>query len=296
MRILVTGSSGFIGSHLVDRLISEHEVTGLDRRSGDRTDWPIDCRALPKQAPYFPDWHFCYHLASTMGVSNVLNDPQACIDNIINSTKAVLSLGIPGIYFSTSEVYGRNSSVLSEDSAIILSSKSRWSYAAAKLCGEWMALQAGWKVVRLFNVVGPRQSEESGAVLPRFVKQALLGEPITVYGEGTQIRTFIDVHDCVEILDKLRDVDFDVVNVAGPHLMTMMTLAKEVRKVLDSPSMLEQVSYEKAYPQGFEECQSRIPDHTKLKSLIGAFHYRPLEQTIKELAKEIQCHSLQTTA
>lgn len=283
MKILVTGSSGFIASHLIDRLISEHEVTGLDRRAGIRTQMLMDCRSLLYGS--WPDFDFVYHLASTIGVNKVLQNPADCIANIIEPTRAVLSLGVPGIYFSTSEVYGRNTGVLSEDSEIRLSSKARWSYAAAKLCGEWMALEAGWKVVRLFNVVGPRQSEESGAVLPRFVKQALRGEPITVYGEGTQIRTFIDVKDCVEILDRLRDKTFDVVNIAGTHLRTILTLAKEVRETLDSPSPIEQVPYSKAHPDGFEECEARIPDSTKLYDLIGRnFKFKPLDKTIKELA------------
>lgn len=232
------------------------------------------------------DYDFIYHLASTVGVRNVLADPKEAIENIIESTRAVLSLGIPGMYFSTSEVYGRNTEDLSESSGIHLSSKVRWSYAGAKLICEWLALEAGWKVIRPFNVVGPRQNMAYGAVLPSFVGQWLKGEKLTVHGTGEQVRTFIDVQDFVKIVDELREKDFDVLNVGGIHKLTIRDLAHKVNWTLGEDCGIEYKPYSDVFPAGFEECNRRVPDLTKLHGLIGQREYKPLSQTIVELAKE----------
>lgn len=289
-RILVTGGAGFIGSHLAARLSFNHRVTVLDRNI---TDSPFlneychvvqaDCRQGHGPSTGFD---FIYHLASTVGVRNVLADPKEAIENIIESTRAVLSLGIKGMYFSTSEVYGRNEEDLREDSEIRLSSKTRWSYAGAKLICEWLALEAGWKVVRPFNVVGPRQNLAYGAVLPNFVGQWLKSEPLTVYGDGQQIRTFIDVQDFVQIVDELREKDFDVLNVGGVHKLTIMDLAHKVNLTLGDDFGVVRLPYSDVFPAGFEECQRRVPDLTKLHSLIGKREYKSLNKTIVELARE----------
>lgn len=286
MRILVTGGAGFIGGHLCKLLASSRALTVVDVKAEAKDApigqyyWKIDCREMPQDREY----DFVYHLAATVGVANVLRDPRECMDNNIESLKAVLGLGVPGMFFSTSEVYGKTSGPLSEDSAIEFTSKVRWSYAASKLIGEWMALQAGWKVIRPFNVIGPRQSTSYGAVLPTFVKQALAGEPITVYGDGSQVRTFIDVRDFVEIVDTLREAEFDVCNVGGPYALTILELAEKVRDVLGSRSTIKLVPYEKAYTEGFEECRERIPDLTRMKALAGEMKFRPLSETITDLA------------
>lgn len=299
VRILVTGGAGFIGSHLVEKLLTEgHEVEAYDRRPLE--EWPDlpftgrglgDLRDLLKWGK-IPNcrFDFCYHLASTVGVPNVLADPSECIDNIVNSTRAVLSLGIPGIYFSTSEVYGKNATVggLDESSHCVLSSKSRWSYAAAKMCGEWVALQAGWKVVRPFNVIGPRQNTGYGAVVPRFVGQAIRGDRITVFGDGSQTRTFIDVRDFVDVLLKLAEKPFDVLNLGGTHIFTIKDLAHFVKFWFKSESEIVYVPYDKSYSAGFEECQSRIPSWKKLESLIGKQTYRRFGETLDSIAKDLQ--------
>lgn len=293
MKILITGGAGFIGSHLAERLISQgHRVSIWDNFSSGSLDnvprgafWQnVDCRFLTCHAP---DVDFIYHCASTVGVKRVLSDPAECINNIIDSTQSVLSLGIPGMYFSTSEVYGRNTATLYEESDIVLTSKARWSYAAAKLTGEWLAKSHGWKVVRPFNVVGPRQSSHYGAVLPKFVQQAAAGKPITVFGDGSQVRTFLNVRDACEIFDRLRDETFDVVNVGGLTALPIYNLALLVKEILNSDSSIQMVPYEKAYEGEFEECDIRVPDLVRLQGLLGTFNYRSLKDTILQI-KEYQ--------
>jgi UDP-glucose 4-epimerase len=293
MKILVTGGAGFIGGHLVERLLSQgHTPVVLDNLStGFKENVPSqvaayfeDCRnteALHKAAS---ECELIYHLASTVGVEKVLKDPRECIKNVIDSTQSVLSLGIPGMDFSTSEVYGKNPNALSEDSDLIYSSKARWSYAVAKLAGEWLAKAAGWKTVRLFNIVGPKQA--LGYVFSNFTRQARENKDLRVYGLGSQIRTFLDVRDAVDILCSLRDKKFDVVNVGGKHTMTMDCLADLVKHTLNSKSRTVRVPYRDAYSEGFEDvfedCQARIPDLTKLHSLIGEYNYTPIERTIED--------------
>ena len=292
MKILITGGAGFIGSHLAERLKGDgHEVIVYDRRDDGhwRGSWDYvgDCRTIWDVLPNSKKPEFIYHLAATVGVKRVLEDPKECIENNIESLRAVLGLGIPGIFASTSEVYGRNESELREDSEIIYSSKTRWSYAASKLIGEWLAKQAGWKTVRFFNVVGPRQSTDYGAVLPKFVKQCLDGTPMTIYGDGSQVRTFLDVRDCVQMLDALRDKDFDVVNVGGSHIRSVHQLATDVWMTLRPEDMVIpicEVPYSDAYPEGFEECPRRVPNLEKLNSLLPDRPQTDFKQTIRDLA------------
>lgn len=298
MKILVTGGAGFIGSHLVELLLEEgHEPIVIDDLSTghlsnvpDNVPYLIgDCADAKELAKISKGCEFVYHLASTVGVDKVLSNPKECIENIVRSSQAVFGLGIPGMEFSTSEVYGKNTHILTEGEDLIYSSKTRWSYAASKLISEWLASAAGWKTVRLFNIVGPRQN--LGYVFSNFVHQAGRGLPITVYGSGEQIRTFIDVRDTVKILEHLRTQEFDVVNVGAAHTLSMRELAKTIKRVTRSYSPIEIVPYDKAYKQGFDECPSRIPDLTKLHQMIGDMDHRPIEQTILATAYEDQNNS-----
>jgi len=299
VKIFITGISGFIGSHLADHLIKAgHIVSGVDNFStGNQTNLaqPIlqnthncDCRNLPKLLYIIrekrPD--FIFHLASTVGVARVLADPRECIENNLDSLRNVLSFGIPGLYTSTSEVYGKNQEPLAEDSDLIFSGKNRWSYATSKLVGEWLALTAQWKVVRLFNVIGPRQSNDYGAVLPRFITQAVNGEPVTVYGTGLQVRSFIDVRDCVRILGSLMDKKFDVVNVGRCDSTSIIDLAYKVNTMFGN-GIISYVPYRLAYKGEFEECPCRVPDLTKLNALIGFQETLKLEQTILDISKGV---------
>jgi UDP-glucose 4-epimerase len=302
LKILITGGAGFIGSHLAERLLQEgHLVSILDKaleqplsegRSHQNLslcwhDLSFVRRTWRELKHHFGDHDFIYHLAATVGVKRVLEDPTDCIRNNVESLQSALSLGIPGMFTSTSEVYGLTDNLLREDSPMQYSSAPRWSYAASKLVGEWMAKQAGWKVVRLFNVVGPRQSSDYGAVLPKFVSQALTDSPITVYGDGRQVRTFTNVRDCAEILDQLREKSFDVVNVAGHRICDMNCLAQEVKTVLQSKSEIVHVPYDQAYGPGFEECASRVPCLEKLESLLPHRPASSFKKTIRDLAEEI---------
>lgn len=307
MKLFITGIAGFIGSHLAEALVAlGHEVSGVDNFSSGKLSniqnpaikcYKCDCQDKYKLGYVInkakPD--FIYHLAATVGVSKVLDDPKKCIENNIDSLKTVVSFGIPGIFASTSEVYGKNSKIVSEDADLIYSSKSRWSYATSKIIGEYIVQQTdGWKSVRFFNVIGPRQSTSYGAVLPNFVNNAINDEPLQVYGHGMQVRTFLDVRDCAQILDILRDKCFDVVNVAGDTALSISDLAEKVIETLRSSSKFEYISYNKVYSDGFEECRYRVPDLTKLNSLIGNFVYRDFKQSIKDLAEQIKSTQVPT--
>jgi UDP-glucose 4-epimerase len=293
--MLITGGAGFIGSHLIEHLVLQgHEPVVLDNLStGKKQNVPTDvelhvedCRNVEALKRASKGCEFVYHLASTVGVERVLNDPRQCIENILDSTHAVLGLGIPGMDFSTSEVYGKNTKILTEDTDLVYSSKARWSYAAAKLIGEWLAKSEGWKTVRLFNIVGPRQS--TGYVFSNFVSQAAAGKTITIYGTGSQVRTLTDVRDAVSIFEALRRSDFEVVNVGGTYTTTIAELANKVVSTLHSKSETVYVPYNKAYTKSFndvfEDCLVRIPDLTKLKSLVGERQYTSLEKTIMDTA------------
>ncbi len=309
MKIFITGIAGFIGSHLAERLIEQgHTVCGIDNfSSGKLSNVPksanvftCDCRNQSKLRYIISETkpEFIYHLAATVGVQRVLDDPKECIENNIDSTRNILALGIPGIFSSTSEVYGKNDKILCEESPLLYSSKPRWSYAASKLIDEYLVKATpNWKIVRFFNVVGPRQSLNYGAVLPAFVKKALNCETLIVYGSGKQVRTFLDVRDCAEIIDRLRDKDFDVLNVGGNTSISIKDLAYYVLKVkrdhygdilLPDECRVQNIEYVSAYSEGFEECQYRVPNLLKLNTLLPVLPCTSLSKTILDLAESIK--------
>ena len=311
-RYLVTGGAGFIGSHLCDALVKRGDfVTVIDNFSTGNNQ-------LPSEIEFFKGSIFdqdlmnnlisksdhILHLAAAVGVFNIVNKPLDSLMTNIKGTELILELcdkyKKPILITSTSEVYGKNDYVpLSEDSDRVLGSPllSRWSYSEAKAVDESMAYfyhqEKGLEVriVRLFNTVGPRQVGHYGMVVPRFINAALKNKPLSVYGSGDQIRCFCHVTDAVRALLLIVDSDKSigqVFNVGNNQQISIMDLAKKVIKVTNSNSEIEIISYEKAYPSGFEDMQRRVPDISKIKNVLGWQPEINLEQIIKDLAVSIK--------
>ena len=312
-RALITGGAGFIGSHLADALIAHgNHVTALDDLSTGRTDNVdhlfeaeqfefVDGSSLDEELVdrLVSESDVCFHLASAVGVQLIVSNPLESLLKNVRGTDCVLSAaarhGKRLLYTSTSEVYGKNSSgALNEDADRILGSpfKSRWSYAIAKGFGESMAYGlhrdrgAQMITVRLFNTVGPRQTGMYGMVVPRFVRQALEGEDLTVYGNGTQTRCFAHVHDIVQAMLMLFDNDEaigGVYNVGSSTEIAIVELARRVIERTGSTSKIQLVPYDEAYDEGFEELGRRQPDTTALQTLTGWAPSRTVDDAIDDV-------------
>ena len=299
MRYLITGGAGFIGSHLADELLKRgHEVHALDDlstgsidnirhlKTNPRFHYQIDS-VMNKQltAELVDTVDVVYHLAAAVGVKLIVESPVRTIETNIQATEVVLSLcnkkKRPVFIASTSEVYGKSDQIpFKEDGDIVMgaSTKGRWSYACSKAIDEFLAV-AYWKekklptvVARLFNTVGPKQTGQYGMVVPNFVRQALAGQPITVYGDGKQTRCFTHVNDVVRALIGLMEKPEaygQVFNIGNNQEISMHDLAKQVRELAQSKSEIVFIPYEKAYEQGFEDMPRRVPDTAKIKALIG---------------------------
>jgi UDP-glucose 4-epimerase len=296
---LITGGAGFIGSHLAEVLVARgDEVVILDDLStgsrenvehlleSDRVSLiegsTLDA-ALIHQLTLEADTVF--HLASAVGVKLVVERPlESLLRNVRGTdvvTEAAVRNGCRLLFASTSEIYGKNSDgALRESSDRLLGppTKSRWTYATAKTFGEMLAygsfLERGAEtvVVRLFNTVGPRQTGMYGMVLPRFVHQALEGEDLTVYGDGTQSRCFAHVHDTVDAIVRVADSDAalgSVFNIGSSAEITIQELAERVIERTGSDSRIRYVPFEEAYDSGFEELGRRQPDTRALERLTG---------------------------
>lgn len=307
MRVLITGGAGFIGSHLAEKhLHNGDEVYIIDDYS---TGSKENLDEIIEKNPSFEKKLFIqegsvldrnpmlelvgtcdlvYHLAAAVGVQYILDNPLSSIVTNIQGTEIILDLCAKFkkkvLIASTSEVYGKrelnDETKLSETDDCIYgpSVKSRWSYAAAKLMDEFTALayvrtkQLPAIIVRFFNTVGPRQTGRYGMVIPRFVTQALSNEPITIYGNGTQTRTFThvkEVVDCILALTQMPEAYGQVVNVGGVEEVSILDLAKKIKQKANSNSEISFIPYDKAYPKDFEDMQRRVPSTEKLKSLIG---------------------------
>jgi UDP-glucose 4-epimerase len=316
LRTLVTGGAGFIGSHLAEALVAEgHEVCALDDLSTGSADNVAALRGNPRftlvvdtvfNAPLVARLvdraDAVFHLAASVGVFQIVESPVRTIETNIRGTEIVLSNAArdlkPVLLASTSEVYGKSSKVpFAEDDDCVLgpSSKGRWSYAASKLVDEFLAISY-WKernlptvVARLFNTVGPRQTGRYGMVLPRFVRQALDGGPLTVFGDGTQSRCFCWVGDVVGALLKLsRDprARGGVFNVGNDHETSIADLARLVAARANPQARIESVPYDRAYEAGFEDMRRRVPDLRKIAALIG---YRPT-LSLEEIVDRVVAH------
>jgi UDP-glucose 4-epimerase len=313
MRALITGGAGFIGSHLAEGLLAAgRDVVVLDDLSTGRVEnlqpvqghprftltvGSVRDEALLQKLVDSAD--VVYHLAAAVGVRLILERPVETIETNIVGTEMVLRAAAvhrtPVVIASTSEVYGKNDKVpLSEDDDRVLgpTTKSRWSYACSKAIDEFLALayhrERGVPVVilRFFNTVGPRQTGRYGMVVPRFVRQALDGEPITVYGDGRQSRCFTDVEDAVRATIALSSAPAargEVVNVGSSQEVAIGELAEHVKRLAGSSSPIGFVPYDQAYQPGFEDLRRRVPDIEKAGRLVGYRAQVPLDETLRRV-------------
>jgi UDP-glucose 4-epimerase len=302
MRALLTGGAGFVGSHLAEALLAAgHQVLVVDDLSTGSMEniahlkgragfeYVIDTvMNEPLTAELIDRADVVFHLAAAVGVKLIVEAPVHTIETNVHGTEVVLKHASKKqklvVIFSTSEVYGKSVAVpFREDADLVLgpTAKHRWAYACSKAIDEFLALayhrERGLPVIvaRLFNTVGPRQTGRYGMVIPNFVRQALAGEPITVFGDGTQSRSFTDVTDVVSGLMKLalepRAVG-QVFNIGNSEEVTITGLAEKVRAATGSGSKIVFVPYDEAYEAGFEDMPRRVPDLTKINRLVG---YRP---------------------
>jgi UDP-glucose 4-epimerase len=313
MKILITGGAGFIGSHLAEKLLGlGHEVFIIDNlwtgrlsnieKIQDHKKLHLVVDTILNESVMneliFKIDHI-YHLAAAVGVKNIMDHPVETLDINVKGTETVLRLANrfkkKVFIASTSEVYGKHvEHSLSEDDDRILGTvkKRRWAYACSKTLDEFQALayfdekKLPVVIARLFNTVGPRQTGQYGMVLPNFVQSALLGKPISVYGEGTQSRSFTHVNDVVGAITKLMDApsaEGEIFNVGNNKEVTINELAQKVKEMTDSDSEIEHIPYEKAYGPGFEDMQRRCPSIKKINKLIGFKPSYDLEAMIQSV-------------
>lgn len=299
MHYLITGGAGFVGSHLGEELLQRgHHVSIIDDlstgtihnirhlKANPRFEYVIDtCANRPLLAELVDGADVVYHMAAAVGVRLIVESPVRTIETNIKLTELVLEAASkkrkPVFVASTSECYGKSAEIpFREDQDLVLgpSSKGRWSYACSKLIDEFLAIayfrERGLPTVvgRLFNTVGPRQTGQYGMVVPTFVKQALSGVPVTVFGDGQQSRCFTHVHDVVRALILLMDRSDSygqVFNIGNTEEVSISGLAQQVVQRTGSKSPIELVPYEKAYEPGFEDMPRRVPDISKIHRLTG---------------------------
>jgi len=312
VRYLITGGAGFIGSHLCEKLIARNDqVTVFDNLSTGSLDNLVRSKSmiqfelgniLDKEAvdKLVSESDYVVHLAAALGVLNIINKPLESLKTNLQGSEFVLEAcdkyRKPIFIASTSEVYGKNDKVpLNEEDDRVIGHplKSRWSYSEAKAVDESLAYfyylknKLPVRIVRFFNTVGPRQVGHYGMVLPRFVSAALNNDPLSVYGSGDQIRCFCHIDDVVRALLLVIDSDKaigEVFNVGNNQQIFIMELAKKVIEITGSNSSIEKIAYEKAYPEGFEDMQRRVPDISKIKQVLGWTPEINLDQIIKDIA------------
>ncbi|MDD4979835.1 MAG: GDP-mannose 4,6-dehydratase [Candidatus Omnitrophica bacterium] len=318
MKALITGGAGFIGSHLTEALlIGNNEVIALDNLSTGRYENIehllknrtfefvegdiLDANLVDKLVEKID---CVFHLAAAVGVDLIVKKPLESLTTNIKGSEVVLDAALRYrkkiLIASTSEIYGKNvNGPLKENDDRILGSplKARWSYSTAKAVDEMLAY-IYWRekklpafIVRLFNTVGPRQTGAYGMVMPRFISQALKNEPITVYGMGNQSRCFLHVKDTVRALTKLINEPKaigEVFNIGSQEEVTIEQLAREIIKITQSNSKIEYIPYEKAYEEGFEDMQRRVPDITKINKLIGFKPTYALSGIIKDIVSYLK--------
>lgn len=298
MRVLVTGGAGFIGSHLVEKLVlKEHEVIVIDDLSNGYIDYlnPIihnnnltfikgSILETELLESIVPNVDVVYHLASVLGVKNTVENPLKVIDGNINGTRKILQLAndhqVKVVFASTSEIYGKNTQLpFKEDSDRVLGPPQthRWCYATAKALNEHICYAYAKQgltvtVVRYFNTFGPRQTaSQYGGVIPKFITAALTNQPITVYGDGSQTRSFLFVKDTVEATYRCMYLEgkSETMNIGSTETLSIIELAQKIKAFTQSNSEIVCIPYEKVYEDGFEETKNRLPDISKAKDIIG---------------------------
>ena len=313
MRALITGGAGFIGSHLSEMLLGGgHEVLILDDLSTGSIDNIAHLKGRPR-FEYFIDSvdnerllaelidrsDVVFHFAAAVGVKLIVEQPVHTIETNVHGTEVVLKHANKKkklvVIASTSEVYGKSEDVpFREDADLVMgpTTKHRWAYACSKAIDEFLAL-AYWKerklpviIVRFFNTVGPRQTGRYGMVIPNLVGQALAGKPMTVFGDGTQSRSFAHVKDVVGALVELVNEPSaigQVINIGNTEEVTISRLAERIRELTGSRSPITLIPYDEAYESGFEDMPRRVPDLSKVTAMIG---YKP-KHTLEDILVQV---------
>ena len=320
MNALITGGAGFIGSHLAERLLDQgHGVIALDNlstgsienirhlKAHERFSYAIDSITNESLLAELIDRSdVVFHLAAAVGVKLIVEQPVYTIETNVHGTEVVLKHANKKkklvIIASTSEVYGKSADVPFREAADLVlgpSVKHRWAYACSKLIDEFLAL-AYWKekklpvvIVRLFNTVGPRQTGQYGMVLPTFVRQALDGHPITVFGDGTQSRSFTYVGDVVDALIRLagdKRAVGEVFNIGNMGEVTIADLAARVKSMTGSCSPIHYIPYDQAYEAGFEDMPRRVPDISKIREFMGYEPKMQLDDIIRTVIEHMRAN------
>jgi len=316
VRILVTGGSGFIGSHLVERLVSlGHKVTVLDLlTTGQGTNLANVKSSInfvqgsildeKKVQSLISKSEYVFHLAAVVGVLNIVNDPINSIITNIQGTQNVLeschNSKVPVLLASSSEVYGKNTSdLLSESDDRILGSPTilRWSYSETKALDESLAYayyahkNLAVRIVRFFNTVGPRQLGEFGMVLPRFINSALVNKPLEIYGDGSQTRCFthvLDVVDALMLVAFAKNSIGKVLNIGNNAEISIVNLAKKIIKITNSKSKVKFMPYSEVYGDSFEDMSRRVPNIELIRKIVGWTPTRNLDVIISDILMHTQ--------
>ena len=318
MNVSITGGAGFIGSHLAERLLADGcNIVAIDDLSTGALENISHLSTNPRFScivdtvfneslltEQIDRCDVVFHLAAAVGVKLIVEAPVRTIETNVHGTEVVLRQARQGrklvVVTSTSEVYGKRTDVpFKETSNLLLGSPPphRWAYACSNALDEFLALSY-WKehqlpviVVRLFNTVGPRQTGRYGMVIPNFVRQALSGDPLTVYGDGSQTRSFADVTDVVRALQGLVNAPKavgDIFNIGNPEEVSILQLAKHVKQLTGSSSEIVQVPYSEAYEAGFEDMPRRVPDISKINDLTSWTPHLALEDILKRVITHME--------